>query len=306
MDPIGEEGGRVMTSGEKVVTGDGVSLWTASGGEGPPMVLCHGGPGLWDDLEPVAARIEDLVTVHRWDQRGCGRSGGDGPYTIARFVADLESLRERFGYERWIVGGHSWGATLALCYALQHPERVRALVYLCGTGIGSDWREAYREEIGNRLTEDQLSRISQLEKLGGRRGEEEEREYRTLAWLPDYADREGAMELAAKEAGAPFAVNYECNAALNAEVRQQSEEELRSGCERLEIPAFIVHGGKDPRPAWALESMIEALPWVKLRVLPGVGHVPWLEDREVFTAALRGFLKSRVARLHTSVTERVL
>lgn len=42
------------------------------------MVLCHGGPGLWDYLGPVSSMVEDLCTVHRYDQRGGGRSTTDG------------------------------------------------------------------------------------------------------------------------------------------------------------------------------------------------------------------------------------
>ena len=92
---------------------NGVSLWTATQGSGPPAVLCHGGPGIYDYLEPVAAMIHDLATVHRYDQRGCGRSQDEPPCDVATFVADLDALRAHGGYESWTVIGHSWGAFLA-------------------------------------------------------------------------------------------------------------------------------------------------------------------------------------------------
>ncbi|WP_052710912.1 alpha/beta fold hydrolase [Pseudofrankia sp. DC12] len=53
---------------------DGTRLWTEVSGGGPPVVLGHGGPGLWDYLAPVAALLDDVFTVIRFDQRGCGRS----------------------------------------------------------------------------------------------------------------------------------------------------------------------------------------------------------------------------------------
>lgn len=92
------------------------------------MVLCHGGPGLWDYLAPVASMVEDLCTVHRYDQRGGGRSPTDGPFTVDGFIADLDDVRRHFGYDRFIVGGHSWGASLALFYGLAVPARVSAIV----------------------------------------------------------------------------------------------------------------------------------------------------------------------------------
>src|SRR5579862_7403824 len=119
---------------------DGVRLWTIRQGAGIPVMLCNGGPGCCDYLEPVAETIADLVCVHRWEQRGCGRSDATGPYDQATCIADLEALRAHFGYERWIIGGHSWGANLSVAYACEHPERVLGLLYLSGTGITEDWK----------------------------------------------------------------------------------------------------------------------------------------------------------------------
>lgn len=64
---------------ERVAVG-GAPLWTATSGTSPPLVLAHGGPGMWDYLESVARMVDDLVTVHRYDQRGCGRSPAGPPY----------------------------------------------------------------------------------------------------------------------------------------------------------------------------------------------------------------------------------
>ena len=107
-------------------------------------MLCHGGPGLYDYLEPVADMIDDFATVHRYDQRGCGRSQDKPPYDIATFVADLDAFRAHWGCDSWTVMGHSWGAELALMYALRHPEHVSRLVYLSGTGIDPAWHAEYR------------------------------------------------------------------------------------------------------------------------------------------------------------------
>ena len=62
------------------------TLWTEHQGCGPALVLCHGGPGLWDYLAPVAAMIDDLVTVYRYDQRACGRSSGGPPHDVVTAI----------------------------------------------------------------------------------------------------------------------------------------------------------------------------------------------------------------------------
>lgn len=124
--------------------GGGQSLYweTCGNPDGTPVVFVHGGPGGGCTaqhrrmFDPSAYRI---VLV---DQRGCGRStphvadGADlAVNTTWHLVADFERLRERLGIERWQVFGGSWGSTLGLAYAQEHPDRVTALVlrgiFLC-------------------------------------------------------------------------------------------------------------------------------------------------------------------------------
>jgi proline iminopeptidase len=50
----------------------------------------------------------------------------------------MEAIRIAYGIDRWIVGGHSWGADLALMYALAHPERTQGIVCLAGGRISND------------------------------------------------------------------------------------------------------------------------------------------------------------------------
>ena len=158
-----------LPTSERHVTANGVSQWTATQGTGPPVVLCHGGPGIYDYLEPVAAMIDDLATVHRYDQRGCGRSEDSPPYDIATFVADLDALRAHWGYRSWAVIGHSWGATLALMYAIRHPKRVSRLVYLSGTGIDPAWHGEYRRNREAKLSPRDRERLRRLNEAPGDR-----------------------------------------------------------------------------------------------------------------------------------------
>lgn len=126
---------------------DGARLWIAESGSGAPVMLSNGGPGCCDYLEPVAAMIDDRALVYRWEPRGCGRSSAGGPFDLETTLSDLDGLRETLEHERWIVGGHSWGATLALVYALAYPHRTRAAIMIAGAGLQNDrsWSEAYRE-----------------------------------------------------------------------------------------------------------------------------------------------------------------
>ncbi|MBQ1076009.1 alpha/beta fold hydrolase [Micromonospora sp. C31] len=107
---------------------DGVRLrtWTTGSLEhaDTPLVVLHGGPGLPDYLGPVAALVEDLCMVHRYDQRGTGGSAWEGEHTIARHVRDLALLLDAWGHDRVVLVGHSFGTNMAGYFTLAHPGRV--------------------------------------------------------------------------------------------------------------------------------------------------------------------------------------
>jgi len=113
--------------------GDGHTIyWERIGTKGgKPAVFLHGGPG--GGVNPTQRRVFDpaLYDVVLFDQRGCGRSTPHASLeanTTWHLVADIEKLRQKFGYDKWQVFGGSWGSTLALAYAETHPEHVSELI----------------------------------------------------------------------------------------------------------------------------------------------------------------------------------
>lgn len=270
---------------------DGAALWTYSQGRGPALLLCHGGPGACDTLGGLASLIDDVVTVTRWEQRGCGRSDDLGPFTIDRFVADMEAIRRHIGATVWLVGGHSWGANLALMYAQRHTERVRGLLYICGTGL--EWWpthvEAYHAERRRRWTSEQAARVDEL--AGKPRCRAEEVELRALQVLVELGGPDDglAAEIAAEEVA--FPVNREVNRALNREQRAIDHGHAIAATEAFTAPTLIIHGGRDPRPVSCTDSLLAALPNGRRVVLPGAGHYPWLEAPEATRAESRSFLR---------------
>ncbi|MFF4804582.1 alpha/beta fold hydrolase [Streptomyces sp. NPDC001351] len=275
-----------------VVADDGVRLWAARSGIGDPLVLCHGGPGLWDYFEDLAELLADLTPVVRWDQRGCGRSEREvaGPWTLDRFVADLDAVRRHFGLERIRLLGHSWGAQLALSYALAHPERVSALVYVAGTGIGPDcdWHPAFLANLLARLGE-QPERLARWRELDDRpvRSDDEDRESAVLQWSAEFQDQERAPARAERMADPWLGINHECGRALNQERRRSwGTPELYDACRALDLPVLILDGARDIRPRCAVDSLESALPRVRRVILPDAGHMVWTDDPKGFREAV--------------------
>lgn len=117
----------------------GASLFVQVIGQGYPLLLMHGGPGLDHTsllpLEPLA----DQFTLIFYDQRCNGRSEGTpvSSMTWDNLTADAEALRQTLGFDRWAVLGHSFGGMVALEYALRYSSSLSHLI-LMNTG-GDQW-----------------------------------------------------------------------------------------------------------------------------------------------------------------------
>jgi proline iminopeptidase len=114
-----------------LVNGQSLALSFAGNPQGIPVLFLHGGPGAGCKREHLTYFDLDRYWVVLWDQRGSGRSLPFGTLTdntTQDLLADMESLRQLFGVERWLLFGGSWGSYLALSYALHYPERVSGMV----------------------------------------------------------------------------------------------------------------------------------------------------------------------------------
>ena len=112
---------------------------------GRAVLFLHGGPGA--SISATHRRLfnPDRFRCVLFDQRGCGRStphGETAQNTTQDLIADIEALRLHLGIDSWLLFGGSWGSTLALAYAIAHPERVTGLVLrgiFLGTRAEVDW-----------------------------------------------------------------------------------------------------------------------------------------------------------------------
>ena len=283
-------------SQEQMLPINGVQLWTAIQGTGQPMVLCHGGPGGYDYLSPVADLVSDLCQVVRYDQRGSGRSQPIGPYDVSTFVDDLEGLRKHFNFERWIVGGHSWGAGLALAYAVRFPARTIAVLHIAGTGIGDRWHDVYRENRLDTLTElerEEYQRLrEQREHTKGVEGERIRNRLRDLSRKTDVFDPNRVDELPSFDA---YPVSHEANEKVGADWKSYTtDSKFQKSVYNLSMPVLFLHGACDPRPGHFIETLASKLSYGTFVSIPESGHYFWVEKPAEVKAALRQFIEDYV------------
>jgi pimeloyl-ACP methyl ester carboxylesterase len=125
-----------------------VSLFVEVVGHGYPLVLMHGGPGAdhWTMLP--FRRLADRFTLVFYDHRGNGRSVGApvSSMTWENLTADADALRQRLGFDKWAVLGHSFGGHVALEYALRYPDSLSHLVLL-DTGGDGRWAREHAPKV---------------------------------------------------------------------------------------------------------------------------------------------------------------
>ena len=116
------------------------------GGE-PALVFLSGGFGTVRNWNRVIQRLAGKYRTIRFDARARGKSGTSADYSLQGAVDDLGRVMEATAVERPIVVGWSQGATVAVRFAAQHPDRVGGLVLIDGAYPVSMFDEAGTEKV---------------------------------------------------------------------------------------------------------------------------------------------------------------
>jgi proline iminopeptidase len=277
---------------EFVVQAAGAVIRGIRRGQGPPIVLLHGGPGCYDYFagSTMANWLSATHMVYSYDQRGCRNSKSNGPFTIEANVDDLEAVRRWVGAEQLILLGHSAGAILAMFYAAAHPERVDRIILMSPAGLKPGWRKAFDAKIRERLTPAQRRQLADIDRRILRTADPAERAglYRDRfnAALPCYLDpghREAAPTLEFH--------HREVNVKTFASAQQSYDETFfRAQLSKSADRACIIHGRSDPIPWQAVDDLLTLLPTAHVVPLEHCGHFPWLEEPAACREALVAFL----------------
>ena len=167
MQFLGCAGDRSPQIEEGFVTGEGVELYYKIIGEGEPILILHGGPGLDHSyfLPQMAGLGKDFKLIF-FDQRFSGRSRADASATVslADFVNDIEQIRKHLNLGQINLMAHSWGGLLGMAYALEHGESLKSLILVNTVAASSELQQEARVLFMSRFTEaDSLARAAVME-----------------------------------------------------------------------------------------------------------------------------------------------
>jgi pimeloyl-ACP methyl ester carboxylesterase len=257
---------------------DGARLYYEISGSGEPLVLVHAGIAdsrMWDGQLAAFARRYQVI---RYDMRGFGRSAMvEGPFSHHE---DLRALLDSLGIERAFLVGCSIGGRAIIDFALEHPERVRALVpvgsALGGFDAGDDPPEQWEELVAAENAGD-LGRVSALE---------------VRIWVDGPYRGPDGVDSGVRDLVAEMNLIALKNEASGLGDERPLEPPAVNRLAEIQVPTLVIVGDLDrPEIIEAADLLERRIPRARRAVIPGTAHLPNMERPRGFNRVVLEFLE---------------
>ncbi|HVP01013.1 MAG TPA: alpha/beta hydrolase [Solirubrobacteraceae bacterium] len=260
-------------------------------GDGPPVLMLHGGPGMsFGYLDGLALEIGDGFRIAAYQQRGLAPSTTQGPFEIAREIADAAAVLDALGWERAWVVGHSWGGHLLLYLAAAIPSRLLGGLALDPLGaVGDGGAASFAAAMNARTPAQDRARAQELDDraMRGEATSEEVHESLRLYWPAYFASRDRVMPFPA------FDFSVEAYSGLWESVTEGLPG-LAEDLPRITVPLGFVAGSMSPMPLEeAAGATARSIPGAWLTEIENAGHYPWFEQPGCVRAALARLIAER-------------
>jgi pimeloyl-ACP methyl ester carboxylesterase len=265
-----------MEDGMDQIEVEGLRIAYERAGEGPPLVLLHGGLSDSREWRRQIDELSDEFAVVAWDAPGCGRSS-DPPETfrLPEYADCLAAFIDALGLGRSHVLGLSFGGGLALELYHRHPTVPLTLVLA----------SAYAGWAGSLPAEVVEQRLQQALR---------EADLPPDQFVPGYIPGLFTESAPAELIDEVVAIMSEFHpVGVRAMAPAFAEADLRDVLPRIDVPTLLLYGDADQRsPLHVAEDLHAKIPTSRLVVMPGVGHLSNFEAAERFNTEVRSFLRS--------------
>jgi proline iminopeptidase len=277
-----------------------IRLYVREVGSGRPLVVVHGGPDFNHRyLVPELDRLAECCRLVYYDQRGRGRSFAVAAaieVTMQSEVDDLDAVRRRLGLDTVALLGHSWGALVAMEYALAFPEQVSHLIVMNPAPASPDDAAILRERLRAGRSAEQSITISALESDPGfQAGDIKADAAYYRIHFATALQRSGLLEVLVARLRRDFtAEGIVAARAIEQRLYEQTWEndryDLLTRLEQARHPTLVIHGDADLIPVEVARHIAEAIPNARLEVLDDCGHFAFLDQPERTEDVITRFL----------------
>jgi len=288
---------------ESRIPAGGAALYARAIGSGPAIVVIHGGPDF--DSSYFLPDLDGLADGYRllyYDQRGRGKSA-DGvkpaDVSLESEMSDLDAVRGFYHAEAPTLLGHSWGAVLALEYALRHPDHISRLIIMspapASTADATDFRAARQKTYADGLA--RMKAIADTDAY--KRGDPDAvaARYR-IHFAPAFA-RGKDLDAMIARMKVDFA-NTDVVKARQVEDRLYEDTWLKPGgydllpkLAAIRVPTLVIYGNHDMIPEASAVHIAKAIPGARLVRFDNCGHFTFLECPAATRDAIDAFFRAR-------------
>lgn len=275
---------------------NGTQLFVKVIGEGEPLLVIHGGPGL--NHEYFLPHLLSLARDHKlifYDQRSTGRSAIAEmvpDLAMENMVKDIHALKDSLGLDKINVLAHSAGTRLALNYVLAYPADVKSVVLVSPVPLSTEFTQAQMEVLKSKTRpEDEIIQDNIVNSQAFKEGDPKVYEQLLkLSFKTSFADTANLSKLNLELPGNFLDANKMLVMGIQAD-RDAYNKDMYPLLAALKKPVLIIHGEADVIVPAADEKLKASLPMAELVTFSASGHFSFIEEPEKFTKTVSSFLK---------------
>lgn len=278
-------------SEEYIINGKNI-IHTRTYGEGEPILIINGGPGMNSDgFMKLAEIIGKSNRAIIYDQRGTGKSVipniDTNTITIDSMINDIEIIRNHLNIESWIILGHSFGGMLGSYYASKFPEKIKGLILSSSGGINMDLFS--RLDITSRLSQSDNDSLNYWNaNIANGDTTYFARLQRGKFLAPAYLFKKSNVPVVAERL-------TQGNPTINRLVYQNMRKinfDCSEGLKEIKVPVLIIQGKEDLIDKKTAETAMKVVPHSTLVILKNCGHYGWLDQPKQYFRSINEYLKS--------------
>ena len=264
-------------------------LYETQGSSNEVVIVVHGGPGLPHEyFHPMLYNLSRYARLIFFDRRADMLStwSGHGVASIEEMSEDIDALRKSLGLDRVTLLGHSFGATIALTYAVRHPANVKRLILVSAAAAVENPHEG-EKRILNTLSKTEMAAYRSSEDGVGAMQPCDRVRMRYGVLYPHYFHKLIPYDFTR----GVYTAYFDAMSKKQALASDSTGVDIRGQLAGIKAPTLVIAGRHDlvttPNQSSELAS---GLPQSRLVMMEHSGHFPFFEENYLFTEWVRRFM----------------
>lgn len=264
-------------------------------GEGEPILIINGGPGMnCEGFGFIASEIAKMnFQTIIYDQRGTGKSTleetNSNTITLDLMIEDIENLRKHLKIKKWTVLGHSFGGILATYYAKKQPQSISKIIFSSSGGVSMNFTNSIQNRINSNLTKTERDSLTfYVDKIRNGDNSDKTRRLRAKYLSKAYVfDKSKANIIEERLLQANFTVNQ-----IVFQELQSKPFNCVNDFANFNKPVLILQGENDILSLDVAQEIKTSFPNSQLITIRNCGHYGWLDAPTLYFKSIQHFLKS--------------